>query len=94
MRQSGFANRSDATDLGVAVDSVQSDVILQSTFQDTLLLRLLRLRLAWRASGVRHTRIAEKMRLRLSQRWPICDKILTVSLKLMRRIASPVLMAF
>jgi hypothetical protein len=40
MRQSGFANRSDATDLGVAVDSVQSDVILQSTFQDTLLLRL------------------------------------------------------
>ena len=66
MRQSGFANRSDATDLGVAVDSVQSDVILQSTFQDTLLLRLLRLRLAWRASGVRHTRLDAKTRLRLA----------------------------
>ena len=41
MRQSGFANRSDATDQGVAAHSMQSDVILRFTFQDTLLLRLL-----------------------------------------------------
>ena len=46
MRQSGFANRSDATDQGVAAHSVQSDVILRFTFQDTLLLRLLGC--AWR----------------------------------------------
>ena len=63
MRQSGFANRSDAADQGVAVHSVQNDVICHCTLQDALSLRLLWLRLAWRASGVRHTRIAEKMRL-------------------------------
>ena len=66
MRQSGFANRSDATVHGVAVHSVQNDVICHCTLQDTLLLRFAWLRLAWRASGVRHTRLAAKMRLRLA----------------------------
>ena len=39
------------------MDSVQSDVILQSTFQDTAIAAFCLLRLAWRASGVRHTRL-------------------------------------
>ena len=43
MRQSGFANRSDATDQGVAAHSVQSDVILQFTFQDTRFAEMRRL---------------------------------------------------
>ena len=69
------------------MDSVQSDVILQFTVQDTLLLRLLGC--AWRGGlAVGDTLdFAENLMQGASQRWPICDKIYTVSLKLMRRSA-------